>query len=101
MMKLLLLCLVLFESADGAITNLLIQKDIAREVNPFLSAIAGSGNFLLLKIVGALLCAVILWRIYGNHAKLAKTCTACFVLMYFLIISWNLNLLANGLGWVG
>ncbi|MDO8568846.1 MAG: DUF5658 family protein [Dehalococcoidales bacterium] len=87
--------LVLFEIADGLLTHLLIKGGIAREGNPFLVPIVGDAGFLILKVVGVLLCALILWDIYRRHRKVALAATWCFVIFYGAIALWNLSLLAT------
>ena len=92
-MKLLLAGLSLFEIADGVITNILIEQGIAREGNPLMTQLAGNYGLLLAKIVGALICVALLWRIYRCSPRLAKTCTTYFAIVYALIVLWNLTLL--------
>ncbi|MDP2919322.1 MAG: DUF5658 family protein [Dehalococcoidia bacterium] len=52
--------LVFLVIADGLITNLLINRGIAREGNPFLETLAGDTGLLVVKTIGATVCAVIL-----------------------------------------
>lgn len=94
-MKYLLGLLVVFEIADGLLTHFLITGGIAREGNPFLVPIVGDTGFLILKVVGVLLCALILWDIYRHHRKTALIATWCFVVFYGAIALWNLSLLAT------
>ncbi|MFC1908522.1 DUF5658 family protein [Chloroflexota bacterium] len=93
-MKYLLGLLVFFVISDGFISHFLITDGLAREGNPFLQPIVGELGFLLLKIVGALLCAVILWDIYRRFPKVAIISTWCFVFIYAGIVLWNLSVFA-------
>ncbi len=93
-MKYLLGLLVLFEISDGVLTHFLIKSGLAREGNPFLVPIVGETGFLLLKVVGVLLCAVILWDIYRRFPRVALVATWCFVILYGALALWNLSLLA-------
>jgi len=91
-MKYLLGLLATFVIADGLVTHFLVGNDLARESNPFLQSIVGQSNFLIFKVVGALLCVLILWDIYRRYPKLAKISTSCFVAIYGAIVGWNLSL---------
>ena len=91
-MKYLLGLLVVFVVADGLLTNSLIEMGIAHEGNPFLQPIVGDVGFLVLKAVGALLCAVILWDIYKRLPKVALISTSFFVIFYGVIVLWNSSL---------
>ena len=93
-MKYLIGLLILFVTADGLLTNFLIQGGLGRESNPFLQPIVGSAGFIVLKVVGVLICAVILWDIYRRFRKLALVSTSFFVISYALIVLWNLSLFA-------
>ena len=52
----LLSALVVLVVGDGLITQFLIKGGLGREGNPLLAPIAGGGNFLLIKVAGALRC---------------------------------------------
>ena len=93
-MKYLLGLLIIFEITDGLLTHFLIKGGIAREGNPFLQPIVGETGFIILKIVGVLLCALILWDIYKRFPKVALISTSCFVAFYGVIVLWNLSLFA-------
>ena len=93
-MKYLLGLLIIFEISDGLLTHFLIKDGIAREGNPFLQPIVGEVGFIILKIVGVLLCALILWDIYKRFPKVAMISTSCFVAFYGAIVLWNLSLFA-------
>ena len=91
-MKYLLGLLIVFVISDGLLTQLLIKGGLAREGNPFLVPIVGEAGFIVLKVVGVLLCALILWDIYKRLPKVALISTSCFVIFYGVIVLWNLSL---------
>jgi hypothetical protein len=91
-MKALLGLLAIFIIADGVLTELLISRGLAREVNPFLQPLVGDIGFIVLKVVGALLCALILWDIYGRFPRLATVTTWIAVAGYGVIVAWNMSL---------
>jgi hypothetical protein len=79
--------------ADGVLTNILIQRGIARESNPFLVGIAGESRLIYIKILGVLLAALILWDIHRRHPKIAFWTSSVFLLIYCGIVAWNSHLL--------
>lgn len=91
--KYLLISLVILIISDGLITNLIVRSGMAQEGNPFLRTIVGGGHFLVIKVAGALLCALILWDIYRRWKRLALVSCACFVACYAGIVIWNLSFL--------
>ena len=88
-MKYLLGLLITFEILDGLLTHFLVRGGLAREGNPFLLPLVGEINFLILKVVGVLLCALLLWDVYKRWPRVALTTTACFVTLYAGIVLWN------------
>ena len=91
-MSYLLGLLVAFVIGDGLLTHFLVTGGIAREGNPFLQPLVGEAGFIVLKVAGALLCAVILWDIYRRYPKVALISTSFFVVCYGVIVLWNLSL---------
>ncbi len=90
-MKYLLSLLVALVIADGLITQFLIKDGLARGGNPFLEPFVGETGFMALKVVGALVSALILWDIYRRYPRLATVATSCFVVSYGLIVLWNMS----------
>ena len=90
-MKYLLGLLIVFEITDGLLTHFLVGHGLAREANPFLLPLVGDTNFLIIKIVGVLLCAVILWDVHKRFPRVALLFTSCFVLFYAGVVVWNLS----------
>ena len=76
---------------------MLIKYGIAREGNPFLANIAGDFGFMILKIVGVLLAAFIIWDIHRRYPRIAFWTACTFLVIYFGVVIWNLYLLFNGL----
>ncbi len=91
-MKYLLVFLVVFEISDGLLTHFLIRGGLAREGNPLLQPMVGEVNFLILKVVGGLLCALLLWDIYKRWPRVALISTTCFVMFYSVIVLWNASM---------
>ena len=91
-MKYLMGLLVLFVILDGLLTQLLIRGGHAQEGNPFLQPIVGDTVFLILKVVGVLVCVLILWDIYRRFPRVALAASSCFVAAYGVIVLWNSSL---------
>jgi hypothetical protein len=89
--------LVFLVVADGVLTNLLIRHGIAREWNPILEALAGKSVLVVVKVLGAAVCALVIWDIYRRSPRLglitAYACTA----VYTIIVFWNANLLVSAI----
>jgi hypothetical protein len=96
MMKYLLVLLVLFVVGDGLVTRFLLDGGLAREGNPFLQPLVGENGFLALKMVGALVCAFILWDIHRRFPRVALVATWFFVIAYWGIVLWNVSIFIRG-----
>jgi hypothetical protein len=93
MMGFLIPLLVALETADGILTYSAVSQGLVREGNPIMQNIAGTGNFLLMKIMGALLCALLLWLVYKRFPRVSLVSAACIVIFYAMVLTWNLNIL--------
>ena len=92
-MSCLLGVLIVLVVSDGLISRFLVTRGLGREGNPFLQNWVGEDAFLVIKVLGVLLCALILWDIYKRWPKLALTSSFCFVILYTGIVLWNLCIL--------
>ena len=95
-MKGLLGLLMTFIILDGVLTELLISRGFVREINPFLQPLVGDVGFMVLKVAGAILCALILWDVYGRLPRLTAIITTIAVAGYGVIVAWNLSLFVIG-----
>jgi len=91
-MKRLLILLAGFEIADGIVTHLLVRSGFAQEGNPIMAVLVREGNFLALKVIGALICVWILWLLYRRFHKVALVTTSSIVLFYGAVMIWNLGI---------
>jgi hypothetical protein len=82
---------------DGVLTNLLLKMGLAEEANPLLFSFAGTRRFIIFKVAGALLAALILLDISRHHPRLAFWTTSIALLFYSGIVGWNLSLLILGM----
>ncbi|MDD5082833.1 MAG: DUF5658 family protein [Dehalococcoidales bacterium] len=86
----LLLTLVFLVIADGLISQFLTRYGLGSEGNPFLQGLLGRGTFLLVKLAGALLAALVLWDMHKTRPRIALAATLSFVILYTGIVFWNL-----------
>ncbi len=86
----LVVLLVALVLADGVMTEFLVERGLAREGNPFLHSLLVSGNLMLFKLAGAIVCALILWDVYRRHPNLAFAGTLLLVAGYSAIVYWNI-----------
>ena len=85
-------CLFILVVADGVVTEYLIAQRFAWEFNPLLTVWVGDSGFLLLKAVGSLVAIFILWDISKRSYRTALIASSCLVLLYTVIVFWNLSL---------
>jgi hypothetical protein len=88
-MKILLLIMSLLEISDGLFTHISVGKGIVQESNSLMESLISSGDFLTLKILGAVFCAAILWFVHKRFPHLALTVTSGIVVFYSAVMIWN------------
>ena len=93
LIKYLLVALVGLVTLDGVLTEFLVGKGAAREANPLLQPLVGDIGFMILKVVGALLCAFILWDVHRRFPRVGIIATWIAVAGYAVIVRWNTSLI--------
>lgn len=91
-MRYLLIALVALVVSDGVISHFLVAGGLGWEWNPLLRTLVGKEYFLVIKLLAALLSALILWDVYRKWPKLGLISTSCLVLVYTGMVLWNLSL---------
>ncbi len=89
----LLLGMVGLETADGIITHLLVRSGLVSEGNPLVAPLVGDGSFIILKVTGALACAVALWWVYRRLPRLGLAAAAAVTIFYVAVLGWNASVL--------
>ncbi len=84
--------MVALEVADGIFTNSAVRGNLVREGNPLMQNLAGTGNFLAMKISGAIICALLLWLLYQRFPRISMAATSGVVLFYAGVLTWNLSI---------
>lgn len=90
--KHLLAVLVALSTADALVSRFLVEHGFGYEGNLLLRDLS-SGNFMLIKLGGAMLIALILWHIYQRKPRVAVTAAVYSVLFFTGIVYWNLGIL--------
>lgn len=90
-MKYLLPMLSGLEILDGITTTFFVRHGLVQEGNPLMEPIVREGNFLLLKVIGALLCVLILWGMYKRFPRVTLMTTSSVVMFYGAVMAWNLS----------
>jgi hypothetical protein len=91
----LLSLLAVFIISDGLLTHALVGDGLMVEGNPLMVPLVAQGNLMLLKLVGTIICVIILWDLYRRFPRLAVITTSCFVIAYGVIVFWNFGLLLS------
>jgi hypothetical protein len=87
-----LMLLVGLVLADGFVTEFLVYSGIGHEGNPLLKGFLGSGNLMIVKIIGVGLSVLLLASANTHHPKWTAVVAWSFILIYTLILYWNLSL---------
>jgi hypothetical protein len=86
------LILVLFSLviADGLMSQFLISYGLGYESNPFLANMILTTDFLVIKVGGAFLSAILLWFVNKRRPQLALFTSVILVAIYTAILFWNI-----------
>ena len=90
--KYLLGTLVALVISDGYITQFLVREGLGFESNPFLEPFVSEWFFLVVKALGALFCALLLWDIFRKWPKLGIAVIPCLTVIFTVIVYWNLSI---------
>ncbi len=91
-LKYVLVTLVALTVADGIVSQFIVSHGLGREWNPFLQTLIWQDNFLLIKLVTALLCALILWDMHKTRPRTALASSLFCLVSYTIIVYWNLGI---------
>jgi len=84
--------LVLFIIMDALLTQYFVPSGKVNEANTFIAPLVGQPGFMIIKTVGALICAVLLWDVHRRFPKLGRIATWIAVVGYGAIVLWNASL---------
>lgn len=92
-MKYLIGLLCSLEIWDGIITHWATKQGVVQEGNPLVAPMAGGVTFLVLKIAGAILCALVLWSLHRHFPRLVISASTCIITFYVIVLAWNSSML--------
>ena len=87
----LLVVMVALSAADALVSRSLLAAGLGHEANPFMRALSG-GVFILVKTIGAVLAAVLLWDLHRRMPRLAEIVTVFIPVFFTGIVYWNLSI---------
>jgi len=81
---------------DGVITQAFVSSGLARESNRVAAFMLSEGNYLPIKIAGALASIALLWFISRRFPALAAFTASVVCMFYLALISRNFLVFFNG-----
>ncbi len=95
-MKYFLALLGSLQIADGLLTQFLVGSGVVKEGNPLVEPLVLGGDFLLLKVAGAIFSVAAIYFIYRLFPRLALTAASGIVAFYGALAFWNVLVLLGG-----
>ena len=89
--KHLLAVMVALSAADALVSQSLMVFGLGYEGNPFLRDLSG-GALLMIKLVGAVLAALLLWDIDRRQPAIAATAATFLVAFLTAVVYWNVGI---------
>lgn len=80
---------------DGVLTQFLVGRGVVQESNPLVVSLISAGNFLWVKVLGAVLSIVIMCLVYHRFPRLALTAASSIVAFYGAVAFWNVLVLVG------
>ena len=94
-MKCILILAAQFQIWDGLVTHVFVNNGAVKEGNPLMAPLIQDGNFLLLKVLGVLLCIPVIWLLYKRFPKLALATASSLAVFYSAVLCWNFLVFFN------
>jgi hypothetical protein len=83
------------EIIDGLVTYWAVNQGLISEGNHLIAQMAGSWNFVLLKVIGAILSGFILLKLSEHFPKITTTAAVSIALLYGGVLVWNSNMIIH------
>ncbi len=90
---LLLFLVFLVQMTDASVTQSLVSAGNVIEGNPVVSGLIDAGMFLPLKVMGLLICGLLVWFLHCRFPKAALVTTLGVLLFYCGVLAWNASLM--------
>jgi hypothetical protein len=81
------------EIIDGVVTYWAVNQGLISEGNHLIAQMAGSWNFVLLKVLGAILSGFILLKLSDHFPKISMAAAGSIALLYSGVLVWNADMI--------
>lgn len=78
--------------SDGVMTDLLVRSNVVQEGNKFMEPFVRDGSFLVLKIIGAIVCIAALKLLSKRFSMAAHFAGSLATVLYCGIFAWNFGI---------
>jgi hypothetical protein len=85
------------EIMDALITYWAVNRGLVSEGNHLIAQMAGSWNFVLLKVIGAFLSGLILLKLHEHFPRATLAAAVTIALLYSGVLVWNSNMIIHAL----
>ena len=79
------------ELFDGIFTEYAVTRGLVNEANALVDSLITGGTFLVLKLVGIVVCSLALWAVYKRFPKIALTTSSLITAFYSIVLLWNVS----------
>ena len=83
------------EIIDGLVTCWAVNRGLISEGNHLIAQMAGSWNFVLLKVIGAILSGFILLKLSEHFPKITTAAAVSIALLYSGVLVWNSSIIIH------
>jgi Domain of unknown function (DUF5658) len=83
------------EIIDGVVTYWAVNQGLISEGNHLIAQMAGNWNFVLLKVLGAILSGFILLKLSEHFPKISMAAAGSIALLYGGVLVWNANMIIH------
>jgi hypothetical protein len=83
------------EIIDGLVTYWAVNRGLISEGNHLIAQMAGSWNFVLLKVIGAILSGFILLKLSEHFPKITTAAAVSIALLYGGVLVWNSSIIIH------
>ena len=83
------------EIIDGIVTYWAVNRGLISEGNHLIAQMAGSWDFVLLKVIGAILSGFILLKLSDHFPKITAAAAVSIALLYGGVLVWNSSIIIH------
>jgi Domain of unknown function (DUF5658) len=83
------------EIIDGMVTYWAVNRGLISEGNHLIAQMAGSWNFVVLKVIGAILSGFILLKLSEHFPKITTAAAVSIAVLYGGVLVWNSSIIIH------